>query len=643
MAGTAVLCALAAACTALRPAAAATPLEVYGRLPMLENVVISTDGKKVAFVRPMRDERILTVVDLATGQKLFRSRVGSTKLRAMQWADEDSLLIEVSSTSLPPFGFTGPLQEWHQLLAVTVSKQKIAGIELASNSDKTLSAIVGAPMVRTIEGKTVIFVVGYYVADRVLPALFRYDPDRGRTHIVARASTPDTDWLVDADGQVAAESRYDDASKKWLISARRDGKLQAVAAGSSSLDEPELIGFDARGESLIVRFVENGHPLWRPWNLKEWSWGAPLGEGKTFFEPLADDRTGRIVGGSSGVDDDQYFFFDNELQAHWNAVLRTFPADERVDLLSSTEDRSRMIVRVFGPKDGYHYSLFDWYSHQMVSLAPVYEGLGNVAAVRKITYAAADGFSIPAYLTLPPGTPEGAHGLPLVVLPHGGPAASDSWNFDWWAQALADQGYVVLQPNYRGSTVNHEHLVAGFGEWGRKMQTDLSDGVHHLAGQGLVDPKRVCIVGASYGGYAALAGMTLQPGTYRCGVSVAGLSDLKAMMQWENANAGRSDSYVQRYWDRFMGVSGPDDPKLKEISPVEHVDAVSGPLLLIHGKDDTVVPYHQSELMEKALRKAGKSVEFVTLKHEDHWLSSSETRLQMLESTVAFLRTNNPP
>jgi dipeptidyl aminopeptidase/acylaminoacyl peptidase len=185
-------------------------------------------------------------------------------------------------------------------------------------------------------------------------------------------------------------------------------------------------------------------------------------------------------------------------------------------------------------------------------------------------------------------------------------------------------------------------LQAGFGQWGRKMQTDLSDGVSYLAKQGIVDPAKVCIVGASYGGYAALAGVTLQPTVYRCGVSVAGISDLARMMQWEG-RGGLDDRYVTRYWNRFWGVSGSSDPALDAISPIKHVDAVEAPVLLIHGRDDIVVPYEQSQIMFDALHKANRQVELVTLKHEDHWLSHSDTRTQMLEATVAFLRAHDPP
>jgi len=175
------------------------------------------------------------------------------------------------------------------------------------------------------------------------------------------------------------------------------------------------------------------------------------------------------------------------------------------------------------------------------------------------------------------------------------------------------------------------------------MQTDLSDGVRFLAKEGVIDSSRVCIVGASYGGYAALAGPTLDPGVYRCAVSVAGISDLKLFLRRTALRAGTKDNFAERYWDRFVGIKGQSDPILATVSPVAHVDAVNVPILLIHGEDDTVVPFEQSQVMSSALKHAGKSVQLVSLKNEDHWLSRSETRMQMLQATVDFLKVNNPP
>jgi dipeptidyl aminopeptidase/acylaminoacyl peptidase len=212
------------------------------------------------------------------------------------------------------------------------------------------------------------------------------------------------------------------------------------------------------------------------------------------------------------------------------------------------------------------------------------------------------------------------------------------------AQALASRGYAVLQPQYRGSAgITPALTAAGYGQWGRKMQTDLSDGVRALVAKGTVDAKRVCIMGASYGGYAALAGAVFDPAAYRCAVDLAGLSDLRRFLEYERDETNDRDGQLMRYWDRFMGAQSPGDRTLDAISPALHADKAAMPILLIHGKDDTVVPFDQSREMEGALKRAGKPVELVTLKSEDHWLSRGETRLQMLTAAVDFLEKNNPP
>ena len=176
------------------------------------------------------------------------------------------------------------------------------------------------------------------------------------------------------------------------------------------------------------------------------------------------------------------------------------------------------------------------------------------------------------------------------------------------------------------------------------MQSDLSDGVKYLADAGMIDPSRVCIVGASYGGYAALAGMTLDKDVYRCAVSVAGVSDLPEFLAVERRQGGRSRfNEGLRFWQRFMGVTSDTDPSLAERSPARLASQIEGPVLLIHGRADTVVPFEQSEIMEAAMRQARKDVELVALDGEDHYMTFPATRLRMLTETIDFLEEHNPP
>jgi dipeptidyl aminopeptidase/acylaminoacyl peptidase len=617
-------------------AADAVPLAAFGRHASLEDVVISPDGNKIAFVRTNGDSRNLAVAAVTNPEVLGAVRVGEAKLRRLEWIDDDNLLATASTTSPPPFGFIGPTSEWYQIVNFNISKHKLDPISFEVHGLRTFNVITDAPSLREVSGHMTLYARGWCVRDRTVPCLFAFVyPDR-RAQLVAEAAETDTEWFVDEAGNMAAKSTYNDAKELWEIRTRKNGPWMVAASGKAAIDKPQVLGFSADGSGMIVQFTINGDPQWRPLNLADNTWGAPLGRGASFSQVVADRKTGRIIGGVHWIGSSQYVFFDNELQAHWNAVLRAFP-DERVRLVSHSDDFSRMVLEVFGPKDGYVYALYDWYSHQATILGRAYEEVTAPAEMKAISYSAADGLTIPAFLTLPKGS---GKDLPLIVLPHGGPAYADTLDFDWWSQALAAQGYAVLQPNFRGSTLSSNFMEAGFGEWGRKMQTDLSDGVRYLAHQGIIDPKRVCIVGASYGGYAALAGVAIESGVYRCAVSVAGISDLRRFRKWTVVN---QVGITQRYWDRFIGTADLKDPALIAISPIEHVAAVTVPVLLIHGRDDTVVPYEQSDVMLSALKRAGKPVTLVTMNHEDHWLSRSETRLQMLQATVDFLKANNPP
>jgi dienelactone hydrolase len=617
-------------------AADTVPLEAFGRLPSLEDVAISPDGSKLAFVRTSGESRNLVVIPLGKREVIGEVRVGENKLRDIDWVDDDNIIATISSTSPPPFGFTGAVREWYQLMNFNISKQKINQLLFEVNHVETFNVVTSGLSMREVSGHPMLYTRGLCVRDTTVPCLFSVTyPDR-RTRLMDEGSEPDTDWLIGEAGTMAAQFTYHDAKKLWEIKTRNSGHWNTVASGTAAIDTPDIMGFSADGSALIVRFVVNGDPQWKPLNLSDNTWGPALANGASFSGTIEDRKTGRIIGGVREIGSSQLVFFDNELQAHWNAVLRAFP-DERVQLESHSDDFSRLVLKVFGPKEGYVYALYDWYSHRATILGRVYEGVTAPADMKAISYPAADGLKIPAFLTLPEGA---AKDLPLIVLPHGGPASADSLRFDWWSQALAAQGYAVLQPNFRGSILDSEFMEAGFGEWGRKMQSDLSDGVRYLAHQGIIDPKRVCIVGASYGGYAALAGVTVESGVYRCAVAVAGISDLRRFRKWTVVNeVGMS----QRYWDRFIGTADQKDPALVAISPIEHVSAVTVPVLLIHGRDDTVVPYEQSDVMLSALKRAGKPVTLVTMKHEDHWLSRSETRLQMLQATVDFLKANNPP
>ena len=622
--------------------ARAAPLEAYGRLPSLEDVAISPDGGKLAYVTDFKGRRTVVIQSISPGKALAVLPAGKIKLRDLSWADNERLLITTSQT-IDPREIEGPRREWFMTVSYDIA-DKSNTVLLGVGAEHAMNVVAGAPRARLIKGHTITFVEGIYFAnEHGHAALYSVDLSSGATRRVEDGSRDVQDWVLDRNGQPLAEIDYVNAKQRWSLRVKRDGRWTEISGVDTPIDTPDVMGLGPDGSSIVVRVLEEGHIHVRQMGLADGKWSPSWAEEKGLDSTLDDPVTHQMIGGVRTSDKTETLFISSKDQAEWDKIARAFPG-ENVELVSWSDDRNRIVVRVSGVREGAAYMLVDLKAGHVDQIGDEYEGIepGDVSEVRTVTYKAADGREIMAYLTLPRGREPKA--LPLVVLPHGGPASRDYPGFDWWAQALASRGYLVLQPQFRGSDgFTWDLLASGFGEWGRRMQTDLSDGVRDLTAKGMADPKRVCIVGASYGGYAALAGATLDPGVYRCAASIAGLSDLRQMLVRERDGVSERRNLTLRYWDRFMGAKTSTDPALDAISPAKLVDKVSIPILLVHGRDDTVVPIEQSRIMEAALKRAGKAVTFVELSGEDHWLSGSETRLEMLKQLVAFLEANNPP
>jgi dipeptidyl aminopeptidase/acylaminoacyl peptidase len=249
----------------------------------------------------------------------------------------------------------------------------------------------------------------------------------------------------------------------------------------------------------------------------------------------------------------------------------------------------------------------------------------ELGASRVVRYAARDGVEITGYLTLPAGAGDGPH--PLILMPHGGPEVRDLFIYDRDAQFLATRGYAVFRPNFRGSSgYGRAFAEAGYGEWGGRMQNDLTDAVAHLVSTGVADPARICIMGYSYGGYAALAGAAFTPDLYRCSISIAGVSDLAEQARYV---IREGDAEEGDYIRRSIGDPRADRARLDARSPALHAESITIPVLLLHGDQDSIVPVQQSRRMERALRNAGRDVSYVETAGEGHpyWSDTNQTRL----------------
>ncbi|HEY0598971.1 S9 family peptidase [Brevundimonas sp.] len=633
----------AASATLLGGVAAAqaqpAPIEAYAALPAIESVAVSPDGSTLAYIRRSGDGDAV-IAQARTGEALVTIDVSDRVARSVFWASPDHVVISSTVNTKLPYTTSPGLYE--QLDIVNVRTRRVARA-LRSADKAILTANFGPPTVGTYRGEPVLYLRTYTVEnDAYTYDVYRVDLDdgRGRLHQVGAEDT--NSYLVRKDGEVVARTTYDGETGLWRLLARTGSGWRELMTRRELLDPPATLGF---GRSHDVILVSEDRPEGRVLfevSLVDGS-EIPVGDlGESAF--VIKNGEGLMVGVGEEDLTQSYNLFDPALQANWEKLQLGLPG--RLLFMGDTsDDLSTLVFRAEGAGDPGSVYLFDANRQSVNLIGREYPTLPPeaVAQVSVVRYKAADGLDLFGYLTTPTGRP--ARNLPLVVMPHGGPASRDSAGFDWWAQAMASRGYAVFQPQFRGSDGHGRALLeAGYGEYGRKMQTDLSDGVRHLAAAGVIDPSKVCIVGASYGGYAALAGMTLDQGVYRCAVSVSGVSDLPVKMATERREGGRARfNSSLRYWQRFMGVENDTDPILAELSPSRLVSRIDGPVLLIHGRQDTVVPFEQSEIMERAMRQAGKDVELVALDGEDHYMTFPATRLRMLTATIEFLEEHNPP
>ncbi|RXR29169.1 alpha/beta hydrolase family protein [Sphingobium fluviale] len=623
---------------------AAPPLSVYGKQPSFERAAISQSGDHIALIGTTGDLRRLIILDKNT-KPVMAVSIGAAKVRGLYWAGDGMVLLETSNTANLGIGFTADKAELYSMLVIPIGGGKPWSV--FDKNPSIRGGIRGFHGLNQRDGKWYGYFGGitFETDGKVEPWLKSARPVLYEVDLQTRKNkklAPRVDdqenyrtWLIGPDGKVSVTFDFRSIDGNWRLTNAQGEK---IATGIDKFGNVGLVGFGPKADTVIYtqEDQETGRERWMEVPITGGSASEILADmriGGSFF----DNRTRQLMGYRHEGDVPTYQFFNRFHQKVVEATQKAFPGVS-VRLIDWNDAFNRLIVMTEGVNDPQTWWQVDIRTGKADVLGTSYPiAAEDVAPMKMIHYKAGDGKDIAAVLTLPPQ--RAAKNLPVIIFPHGGPASRDYPGFDWWAQAFAARGYAVLQPNFRGSTgYGADFERAGHGEWGRKMQTDISDGLAQLVKDGIADPKRACIMGASYGGYAALAGVTLQHGLYRCAVSFAGVSDVQKMVNSDISESGGNNT-LRRTLKREVG-SGRD---LRDISPIRHVDNVDAPVLLIHGKDDTVVLYDQSTDMAAALRRAGKTVEFITLPGEDHWLSNSDTRLTMLQAAVTFVEKYNPP
>lgn len=464
-------------------------------------------------------------------------------------------------------------------------------------------------------------------------ALYKVNIDTGVAQKIESGTTNTVGWHThDGVPVLRRDVNSRRTMETWL--SRKPGEREWRFLRRSRLrDAPDFsyVGQGATSDTIRITMRAPGEDLARvrDVNLADFSMGDPIlpKEGYEAIDGLYDKRN-QWLGVAYYTDRLEYKFEDPSLTAHHRALGQFFDNDCDIVIADLSKDHNRFIALAVGPSDPGTWIFYDRAARNVVPLgASTSLSFERLGPGHKIDVPTRDGARIEAYLTSPVSRQPG----PLIVLPHGGPEVRDYRRYDRQAQIFAAMGWWVLQPNFRGSGgYGKAFAEAGWKRWHDRMQEDVEDAVAKVITDFNLDKDRVAIMGTSYGGYAALMGAVRRPELYKASISICGVSDLVEMQEWEKRTDDTPDKLIFEFWTKRIGDLDADRPILEMGSPRLRVGEIQCPVLLVHGKDDRIVPVAQSTIMERALRRAGKNAEYIEVEggHAD-WDDDQEQQLMI--------------
>lgn len=616
------------------------PVEHFARLPSLSGPQLSPDGTHIAGFIPGQGRRVLLVMDLNPNskQKPFVASFDKGEFRWVSWVNNDRLvasmgfprrrdLVPILETRLIAFNKDGSKQK-------PILKQKPFAVGKRENFQAQIRDRMISILPR--DDKRILLSVidkSYY------PEILAINVYNSKKHREVRGRSPIHDWIADYEGVARLGVGYDGEDLEEKVVFRPDAESDWRTIHSyTAFRDPDFIPLGFSQQPHVI-FVASNHAtetlaLYEYDALEKRFLRKVFGHEKfdvsgVEVSPNPLDR--RVVGVRYSADSDRVVYFDEEQRALQAEVDKLLP-HTRNEFVSGSWDGHRVVIMASSDVHPPIYYIKDQRMEGIQLLGKHYPELAprDMAPTRSVSYSARDGLTIPAFLTYPNSSQ--AKNLPTVIIPHGGPNSRTIKAFDYWTQFLASRGYLVLQPNFRGSSgYGMTFQRSGYKEWGMSMQDDLTDGAQWLIERGAADPKRICIFGGSYGGYAALMGAVKTPDLYRCAISLNGVTDLAQLYE---------DEYKFEHAKTLREFL---NDKRDENSPIRHIDKIKIPILLAHGENDRSVFYYHSSRMAAALKRAGKDHEFLTLKDGDHHLSRGDNRLAFFRALDAFLAKHLGP
>jgi len=621
-------------------------LDVYANNHEISLMTISPDGTRIAYKTIKNDREILIVKDIATGKTLGGVALDGMNAQETYFIDDFRVIMRAFEYK-KVIGFRGR-SNWSAAFIYDLRSKETRQILKPGYGIYTGQTNVGS-IVGLSPDKQFAYMPAYYSSSKGVKVndfgegpvytLMKVRLDKKSKPREMRIGTHDAiDFFVDENGKPLARERYNQKDAQHRVQSYIDGKWLNIFSENTPFIHRSFVGLTPDRKSLVMTMIgKNGRRQYFTMSLKDGTVSEPIfSRDDADIEHVFTDIQRVVYGVKYSGFKPSYAFFDNKLTNTLKAIQSAMP-ESSFTMVDHTPDWSKIIFSIEGGEQAGEYILFADNNFSFLASSRPNVSAALVNPVKEYSYNARDGFKIPTLLTYPKTSFGKNEKLPAIVMPHGGPEAYDRIEFDWLAQFLASRGVLVIQPQFRGSKgFGSDHLQSGRGEWGQKIQNDITDSVTALIKEGKIDSERVCIMGWSYGGYAALAGATFTPELYQCAISINGLGDVEEMLAFEKREYGEQSS-TYRYWQEVINRKDLDDDFLKSISPINYVDKVQIPVLLIYGSRDKIVPPEQSEDFYDALKDAKKDVQLIKIKDEPHSFLRNESRLKTLTAVDAFL------
>ena len=597
------------------------PLEDFFRNPEMSSFQLSPNGKYISYMKPWEDgNRMMNVYirEIDSDNEIRLTSASERSLYGYGWLNDERIAYVQDK---------GGDQNIH-IYAVNIDGK--------NNIDLTPFENIQARITDNLEDDPNFILVAINKRNARIHDVYRLNVNSGEMQMIAENPGNISGWMTDNDG-------------KLRIATTSDGVNSSLLYRESESDEFKSI--------LTTNFKESVSPLYFTFDNKELYVSSNRGRDKSaifkfdlnqakeyelIFENDEVDVYGlmrskkrkKITGVSYTTDKRQTHFFDEwreSLQKKLESKLEGF----EVALTDFSKDETKAIVITYSDRSRGTYYYYDIKQDNLIKLADLSPWLNekDMAFMTPISYKSRDGLTIPGYLTLPLNYKKNEK-IPVIINPHGGPWARDNWGFDSQVQFLANRGYAVLQMNFRGSVgYGRDFWEASFKQWGKTMQDDITDGVNWLIDEGIADPDRIGIYGASYGGYATLAGLAFTPDLYACGVDYVGVSNIFTLLEtlppyWE---LGRQMMY------EMIGNPETEEELLRAASPLFHIDKIKAPLFVAQGANDPRVKQAESDQIVNALKLKGIDVPYMLKEDEGHGFYNESNQFDFYREMITFL------